>query len=326
MANETEIIPEIRFKPVVKRYKEMTELMASVPSEVVEDTISSGWLTSLREGMDQSAQCCLEGDGENPLTTLFRSFLGRKRSEQNMDDLAWRVAACYETLNAGQDPHSSFAREKIRTKPMWMGLMITSSAVSRLSRTMKPLMEVFFRVLSGPFGGLTFKQLIPYSWYVRKLGRELGGGTRGRRIPDYRMLGGFWLVGRLNMDDPQATHLADFRVPPVAIDHNRELKKIRDQPCPVKFTHACHECWVGWMDRIPVKFGAAKCSNFRRKNDKGKEVNQPFTLFERPVHPKHFVLRKCTFCKREGSFDPSHRTRYCVSCQVKLVRTYGGLR
>lgn len=322
MAKSTEIIPEIRFKPVIKRYRELSDLLVQLPAE---ENIDSEWLAELQRELERSEQCCFEEEADKPLKALLRSFLGRKRTPQLMDDLAWRIAACFDVANAGRDTYSSFQKEnaKLKSKDRWVALTILSSCVARLSRNMKPLIEARIRVLSGPFGGLVFKQLIPHYWFVNKLGKELGGGTRERRRPDHRMMGGFWLVGRLQLSDPEKPEVADFRAPPVVLDHNRELRRTRGQPCPVKFAHACHECWVGWMDPLPEKLGETKCAEFLRKDTKGDEKNMPFTLFDRATHPKHFVIRRCSYCKREASFDPTHGSRYCVSCQTRLVRTYG---
>jgi hypothetical protein len=305
-----EILPEIRIKPVIRRHYEVADFLESEASE----TIDNEFLIKLRKWLSNCEQYPLSDKAETHLGVLLSSFSGRKVTPQTVDALAWRLAACYETLAEGNPPKLSF---EIEHKPEWTALSIVSSCFLRLSRTMKPLLDVQFRVLSGPYGGLQFRQQIPHTWVTSKLGRELGGGTREHRYPDHRELGGFLLVGKLDTWQPETPRLADFRATSACLNYNRDLKKVRKQACPLKFTHECHECWVGTLQRIPPRFGPSRCSGARR------DAKKAFDLLPRPAHPLHYVTRRCTYCKKDdAAFEPSQQSRYCVSCQCEFIRTY----
>ena len=320
MAEFPEKVPEIRFKPVVARYQVIRDVLAGL---LVRDSVDGGFLDELRKALDQtSVQFTLEaitsvGQRVSPLGTLLSSFAGKPHTTALLDDLAWRLAACYDEMNLGHAPALTFKN----SVPSWTALTIITSCFLRLSKTQQPLLEVQFRALSGPFGGLSFRQLIPHYWFVSKLGRELGGGTRERRYPDHRELSGVWLLGRLNTRNPEETRLLDFRPTSGALTHNRDLKKARNQPCPLGYIHACYECWVGWREMLPLKFQdmikQAKCTTTR------KNANKSFNLLARPVHPHHFVARRCTYCKAdEALFEPSQHSRYCQTCQSSQIRLH----
>jgi hypothetical protein len=323
MAESPEYLPEIRFKPVIARYQSITNILAGLrPSE----TVDGGFLDELRKELQKNKLTCLEpeatlslGHQRSPLSVLLGAFSGQLRTSERLSELAWRLSACYEELNAGREPAVAF--DKTKPRPVWQAITIVSSCFLRLSKTQQPLLDVQFRILSGPFGGLCFNQLIPHYWFVGKLGRELGGGTREHRYPDYRELSGYWLLGKLDLSDPEHTRLHDFRAVSAALTHNRDLKKVRNQPCPLGYGHACYECWVGWHELLPFKFQdrikQAKCTTGR------KDANKAFDLLARPVHPYHFVLRRCTYCKAdEASFEPSQHSRYCQTCQTYQVRLH----
>ena len=323
MAESPEYLPEIRFKPVITRYQTITNILAGLrPPE----TVDGGFLDELRKELQKNKLTCLGleatialGQQRSPLATLLGSFLGKPITPECLSNLAWRLAACYDELNAGRELALIF--DKIKTQPKWQAIMIVSSCFLRLSKAQQPLLEVQFRVLSGPFGGLCFGQLIPHYWFVGKLGRALGGGTRERRYPDHRELGGFWLLGKLDLSDPEHTRLQDFRAVSAAVTHNRDLKKMRNQPCPLGYLHACCECWVGWMEALPLrlqeKTNQAKCATSR------KDANKSFDLLTRPVHPYHFVPHRCTYCKAEEAlFEPSQHSRYCQTCQAYQIRLH----
>ena len=317
MTDSEEVLPEIRFKPVIRRYHAIRDLLAlQEPGE----RITSEFLNELRKLLCGEAQSAvtelylLEGGAVAPLGELLSSFYGVQPTAMMLDSLAWRLAACYDTFNAGEKAESQFV---LVEKPDWLALSIVSSCYINLSRAMKPLLDVQFRVLSGPMGGLAFRQMIPHSWFISKMGRELGGGTRERRYPDHRELSGFWLVGKLDTWDPAHPRVSDFRATSSVLEHNRDLRKIRNQPCPLGFTHACYECWVGLLDKLSSRYRVAKCSAFRR------EVNKSFALFERPTHLRHYTLRKCVHCKKdEAPFEPSHPSRFCLNCQTEFIRAY----
>jgi len=323
MAESPEYLPGIRFKPVITRYQAITNILAGLrPSEFVD----GGFLDEFRKELQNNKLTHLEseatlslGHQRSPLGELFSSFSGKPVTPDTLDFIAWRMAACYDELNAGREPAMTF--DKTKPRPKWQAIAITSSCFLRLSKTQQPLLEVQFRILSGPFGGLCFSQLIPHYWFVSKLGRELGGGTRAHRYPDYRELSGFWLLGKLDLSDPEHTRLQDFRAVSGAVTHNRDLKKARSQICPLGYRHACYECWVGWQELLPVAFQdrvkQAKCTTNR------KDANKSFDLLVRPVHPYHFVKRRCTFCKDEVAlFEPSQHSRYCQTCQTQQIRLH----
>jgi hypothetical protein len=323
MAESPEHLPEIRFKPVVTRYQAITNILAGLrPSEAVD----GGFLDELHKELQKSKLTRLEpeatlslGHQRSPLGELFSSFSGKPRTADCLSELAWRLAACYDELNAGREPALAF--DKTKPRPKWQAIMIVSSCFLRLSKTQQPLLDVRFRILSGPFGGLCFNQLIPHYWFTGKLGRALGGGTRERRYPDHRELSGYWLLGKLDLSDPERTRLHDFRPVSAAVTHNRDLKKTRNQPCPLGFIHACYECWVGQVEALPLRFqgktNQAKCTTDR------KDANKSFDLLARPVHPYHFVTRRCTYCKAdEALFEPSQHSRYCQTCQTQQIRLH----
>lgn len=313
-------VPEIRFKPVVARYQLIRDVLAGL---LVEDPIGGGFLDELRKELSRtSIQFTLEATTSiepcvSPLGALLSSFASKPHTSALLDDIAWRLASCYDEMNAGRVPALVFEN----AAPAWTALTIVSSCFLRLSKTRQPLLEVQFRALSGLFGGLSFKQLIPHYWFTGKLGRALGGGTRERRYPDYRELSGFWFLGRLDTRDPKETRLLDFQPTSGALTHNRDLKKTRNQPCPLGYIHACYECWVGWREMLPLKYQGmvkqAKCTTDRKK------ANKSFNLLARPVHPYHFVVGKCTYCKAdEALFEPSQHSRYCQTCQAYQIRLH----
>lgn len=312
MADElSDILPEIRFKPVVSRYKMVADLIPEIaPGSILDNE----FLNDLTEALEQQGQYPPDAVIQKHVGILLSSFSGKPGVPPVLDSLAWRLAACHDILNAGEQADLQFA---LVEKPDWLPLQIVSACFIRVSRKMKPMLEVQFRVLSGKTGGLLFWQQIPHSWFVSKLGRELGGGSRTRRYPDYRELGGFWLVGKLDTWNPEQPRLQEFRVNSSALDHNRRLRKTREQACPLNFPQACHECWVGRLESIPPAYSTSRCFAFTRKSKKS------FELLERPVHPCHFVMRRCSYCKKaEAFFEPTQRSRYCVHCQAAFVHQY----
>lgn len=313
MADVDEIvehIPEVRFATILQRRRIASDLIA----QHAVDVFDADALTAISDELGTCRGFALDDDAYEPLGFLLSSFAGRKVTLSSTDDLAWRLAAGYDELIEGKKLFNSF----VKCRMPWTPMQIMSSVFLRTSRQQRPILEMRFRLLGGLFGGLTFIQIIPYWWVVGKLGADLGVRGRDRRHrPDHRELGGFLLQGKLDLADPEKPRLDQYRAPSGALTYNRALRLAREKPCPLGFTHTCYECQMGWLEPIPDEYKRRFCTT----HDEGKS----FKLIQRPVHPEHHILKRCVYCQADQAyFDAVHTSRYCIQCQQKQIRLYGG--
>lgn len=209
------------------------------------------------------------------------------------DSLSWRLACTYDHIAAGGRMEPTFV-----PRLMDAVLQFVNIGYERHSKNGFPLLGVKFRVLSGPFGGLYFKQLMPCRWARVKLGKEIG--TFGYRLPDARELGGFVLVGKVQFGEE--SRLVEIVPSSTCKSFNSFLIYARSQPCPLDCLHSCHICPVGVDNKA--------C---RQVVVRGSVSGVPV----RPVHLVTFVERKCHTCGEEQLADPECDSRICYKCQEK---------
>lgn len=236
-------------------------------------------------------------DIENPdgITKTLMNYYGKALDGDVREEIAWRLAAGRSLLVRDKEL-SPFLTG---TEPVWLPFRIEDVSFGRLTRDRKyPTVEVTFRVLEGRFGGLCLKQTILYSYFMRKVAREIG-------FPKYKPfnkseLAQCWLVGHL-VFDPEA-RLDDFHASSSVRTRVKYWRDTRAKPCIRGYEWPCHKCPVGFAaDDKAAGRGEMPCF--------------------RAVHPKTFVLKYCPKCHTENYFDPSKVSEICLGCSLEPIKT-----
>ncbi len=215
-------------------------------------------------------------------------YYGRPLREPELEELTWRLAASYDLLQQGGSGQARF----VLSQPEWVPLLIEDCAYTSPSQSGKTRISVTFRLLGGRFAGLRFSQALNHVYLTRVLAPEIG-------FPRFSSLHHgelvqCWLGSEFNVPEPERPAIQDVYGTSVAIEHNRQLRKIRDEPCPKGYDWACHKCPVGYEypDGCP-----------------------------RATHTKTFVRRPCEECRSEKAyFDPSRNDKRCVVCNARMLR------
>ena len=159
-----------------------------------------------------------------------------------------------------------------------------------MSKTGKVQLVLSFRILDGPYGGLAFKQYMPYRFVTAILAKDIGF-PRFKGL-HYLEMAGMWFVGLL-VSDKWGPRLSEFSPTSASLDHNRKLRASRKMPCLRDFECVCHKCIVGYDGDNPCI---------------------------RAVHRFTFDKSWCPCCEHESYFDPAADSRICVVCTGKKFR------
>lgn len=253
---------------------------------------------SLRDALSTS-RLPIKSESEQRFRELLLWFNGPPADLA--DSLSWRLACTYDHLVEGGRIEPVFVPRLLDT-----ALQVINVGYERHSKKGFPLLGIKFRVLSGPFGGLCFKQLMPCKWARAKLGKDIG--PFGYRLPDARELGGFVLIGKVQFGSEES-RLLELIPSSTCRSFNSFLLYARSQPCPLGCIHPCYVCPIG-----------ADNGGCRGVVVRGSVSMVP----TRPVHLVTFVKRKCHTCGEEQLADPECDSRMCYKCQERALEVWKG--
>ncbi len=175
----------------------------------------------------------------DPLFETVRQLAGVELTPQLCLRFAWRVVGNIERLQAGQ----SIREWQVQFGDEWVPLQILTASPTRNQR--EELGFVFtFRVLAGwPCALIVDRFWSRRFCYV--LSRQLGFTRRTGKLPytDGRQLVNLRLLGKIEAAKSlQRPFFQELHCPPNCREHNQRLlaKRLRLEPCPQNFTHACH--------------------------------------------------------------------------------------
>jgi hypothetical protein len=225
------------------------------------------------------------------LIEQLRPMYGEAYTEQKRQAMAWRLAAATPWLKKGYATKAKF--ENYREH--WVPLLIEDCQYGKPSRRGEARVKVWFRVLAGVFSGLPFTQLWSHRYHVRGAAKEIGFPLYG--TIHYRELTSTWLGGLLQVEDPRFPTVVDVYGSSAAIQHNRMLRKEREEECIRDFRWTCYECSVG-LKGTGLQDGC-----------------------HRATHPHTFKQGSCIRCKREDAwFDPGSKSKWCLRCVAREAK------
>ena len=230
----------------------------------------------------------LTGAARRPIEECLAPFYGQKLTNERLSDIGWRLAAGYSSFAKGKAIMNDFLPG---FGEHWAPMMIESVRGAMLSKMGKAQLELSFRIFDGPYGGLCFKQRMPYRFVTAIMAKDIGF-PRFTGL-HYLEMSGMWLAG-LIMSDRWGLRLNEFAPTAASLDHNRDLRKRRKDPCLRGFDCVCHRCVIGYD-------GGDPCI--------------------RAVHRWTFVERACPVCDKEfAMFDLASNSLICVECEARKFK------
>lgn len=268
----------------------------STKDVVANDGLSGIWLTDTGELKFEG----IPDKALNVLDEVLRAYEGRTLDFEARNEMAWRIAGGFKLLRKGIRLKRSFGPGETD----WTLLRIEDVLHGKVfngQRGPVQTLELWFRVVSGPYSGLRFKQYIPYKFMMYKLAREIGFPAFTKIDKNELVLAYF--VGNLNPDGKFGPEVLEFFASQSLKTRNRRLFKNRHEPCvkKEKYQWSCFKCTLGH------KFG--------RSFDTESESVIDGRCF-RATHSNTYVKRLCSRCKEDGYFEPADKdSSVCIKCK-----------
>lgn len=217
---------------------------------------------------------------------LLAPYHGYELTQQIRHDLIWKLAGGWSRLEQGLGLSSRF--ESSLVNPHWTGLIIEDVQICpwppKLARY-----TLYFRIVDGPYSGLTFCDTLSSKWVRYKLAREIGFARY--RPMHIQELVGCCLLAAIDLSDPLRPVLEEFDTGCAVISRNQTLRRKRLDSCPAGYEHSCHDCHVGHTMCGPGQF----------------------TCW-RGTHRATYVTRLCPRCKLVQEYDPLSNFSVCLVC------------
>lgn len=218
-----------------------------------------------------------------------RALVGIELTPQLCGEFAWRLAGNLPALAAGRPvlpwtgPRGNF----------WAPLQVMRVIHARDQRSDEFGSQVEFRVLAGDACPNVISRFLRRR-YTNALARRIGFSKRNdQHFPyhDVRQLVNLRMVAMIDAAKSQFDlKFGEIRCPPSMFEHNREILRVRVrlQPCPQNWIHACHRCVVGYVNCIGG------------------------------THRLDYEKKFCSHCGMEAYFDPADiNADRCVLCMDK---------
>lgn len=231
-----------------------------------------------------------------PAATLYESLrplIGMTLTPKLATEFAWRLAGNTRALRQGRPALPWTAQ----TEDEWSVFHILGMRGER-----RPDGRLGYRVRLLLMTGTGCPMTITVFWgrkFIPVLARRLGlTFSRGKypyqhplQIVGLRFLGKVERV--LSLHEPR---FHKIRVTPSLLARNRQevlSYRARVTPCPERYNHPCHRCWVGW-ETCPGG-----------------------------VHRYDYVEQTCPRCGDEQAlFDPEYGFDRCIACRLRGHQTY----
>ena len=162
--------------------------------------------------------------------------------QQGLWELCWRICCGAAFIRSG----GRLVKEFRSVAPFWSGVRFDDVWYGRSSRSGMAQYDISFRVLDGQFAGLVFKQLIPCSFVLGRLARNIG-------FPMFKPLNRGELVqavfvGMVDAANPRFPRVTEFYASASTKSWNSQLRRARARPCcdTAAYSWLCHECFVGY--------------------------------------------------------------------------------
>lgn len=238
--------------------------------------------------------------GKIPYAALFETVRGLAGKELDAGQLAvfaWRVAGNIRKLQAGHPvyPWTHQAKDE------WVPFQVIRGVVTR-GRYNKIGVYFDFRALAGtlcPTQVSRFWSTSACGFAAREMGFSRSDGkypyTVGEQLVGLRFYG--LVEAERSRGEPW---FQEVRCPGGFVKWNRDILnvRLRHKPCPFEWTHACHQCVIG----------------YEIVRDEAGNI-QP--ACDAATHPKNYVSVFCNDCGETAYRDPEHDEDLCVRCARK---------
>lgn len=273
----------ISFAVVKKRFASLERiLLPYMGQRLADDTFEQLVDRCARHiGLKVGSQICA-------LRDLLTPYHGYLLSQTIRHEMLWRMAASWERLQWG----SSIGRRFEAHNLPWMGLMIEDIRYRPGYQADKPRYELTLRVVDGYFAGLSFQDTLSAKWVRFKFAREIGF-ARFKPL-NIRELVGCCFLGSLDLTDPLRPHLDEFDTKCGVLSRNRDLRKLRSEPCPAGYSWACHDCPIG----------TTICQEGQ-------------TVCYRATHRATYTTKLCPRCNLIQEYDPLSNVPICLVCEAR---------
>lgn len=212
-----------------------------------------------------------------------RGLAGRELDLPMCERFAWRIAANIRTLKAGR-PVYPWAGQ---SEDEWVPMQVIRAYLTR-GRRKQLGHHLDFRVLAGTPATMRISKF----WSTKVTGpvaRYLGFSKLSGKYPFActDQFVGLRFYGRLeaarSRDEP---FFHEIDCPQAFVDWNRAIlrQRLRIEPCPFGWMHACHECVVGYQ----------QCNA--------------------ATHPVDYTQQHCNDCGQVAYFDPDISLERCIQC------------
>ena len=235
---------------------------------------------------------------QGSVAAIVRWWYGKLLSTDTLREISWRIAACQGHICSLDELWPPPQYSIVPIADHWVPLRIEDTRYGGPSKKFGKLtIYVTFRIYGGPFGGLTFTQILPYRFFTTKLAVDIGYPLYQKKHKND--LVSAHLLGLLNTQEPGFPRIDKFDAPEGLLQHNRLLWRARNKPCVKGFKWHCRECSLG------------------NKVTDSEDKSNAYCF--RATHTEPFKCRLCPRCLKEGAFDPAFNAQNCLACQLKQV-------
>ena len=207
-------------------------------------------------------------------------------------DIVWRLTACRKRFKKGQNSLAEY----IPIPPDWYEMRVEDARFldsANQDGRIVMLVELAIRLIDGPFGGLRFRQRVPYKFLIGSFAHTVGfryfkDVCKGDFV-------GCAFIGLFDTsrDIPMVTK---FDAKHSQKSKNTQKYRARRTACKYGFTWSCPDCSLGHAVGGEWSYGtqASRC------------------MFA--THSATYVKKFCPECLKEGFFDPIRKDKSCLNC------------
>lgn len=270
-------LPRYNLSKALSLRDQLTESLNAFADRVVD-------VQALDELVESSLQLLPKRTPSYALRDFFRSYVGRRITDEELRQAAWQIAGNASSFAAG----NSLARVTINSLSAVGWTPVELLRLWPLRRGKHLLCEIKVVALAGAAAGME----IDTYWsqkFIPVVALHVGFTPRYKKRPlqDPAELVGLWFYTKFKPNPAgDGVTIEGLECPSVCLQHNREIIDIRRrlQPCPNRFTHACSRCAAG-RDRCIAA-----------------------------THRVSYRLDVCSICKNRGPIDDECSSTTCIHC------------